>query len=255
MSEDKEIKNIEIAIQEEIDPPEPSMPYILGDTIDEAEEVYQKYEKYLNRLSGSYSEVYGLEKSDLFIEALFGLSRAVAEYDSSRSDDFRTFAITKMKDALDTYVRRMRSVVSIPAYISKTHSLLKRIKDETLSSKERAKAVELFQKAAKRANITTSELLKRAEVLPTKTDYDLLADYNIVEANAETKKTTASLIVDKLFKRLTDREKRVAEELMEGWTPADIARNLNITPSAVSQTIKKMKGRLEKLGVELEDIL
>lgn len=255
MSNDKEIINLEIAIQEETESSESSMPYLLGDTLEETQELYQQYEKDLNTLAYSYAKTYGLDKSDLFIEALLGLSKAVDSFDNTRSDDFNTYAITKIKDSLEVFVRRMRSVVSIPAYISKAHSIWKRMTDPTLSEADRNTARKMLENAATRSGMTIENLIKRAETLPTKTDYEIEAEYNLVDGSREVKRIIATTTVDQLFTYLSPSEKRVAEGLMDGWSQSEIAETYGITPSAVSQTVKKMKRKVLKLGIELEDVV
>lgn len=239
----------DIVKQEIVETQEDMLPYLLGDTPGEAEEIYQQFEKKLNGFAKAYAAVSKLEKHDLFSEALIGLGRAVRDFDNNRSDNFNTYAIYRIKEALDEYTRGMSVVVSIPAYIKKANTLIKRIEDKTLSKDKCKEASKLLKKAAKRAEITTAELIKRARVLPSNVRFD--EDH----INMEEHKIANVLAIKKLFEKMTMREKQIAERIMDGYTQAMIAEDLKITDTAVSLTLKGFRNKLERWGIKLEDIL
>lgn len=246
--------------------------HFLADTPEEAEELYSKFYYLLNALSYSYSIQTNLHKSDLFGEALIGLARAKRDFDPQRSDKFKTFAIYKMKSAMNEYVRKNITSTTVPAYIRHAHRQITLLQDlcdlgaeELHNSAEsdapdlskmhsvwaKKKAVELFsnlQKAAIRAGISTAELVRRAEFTANDVRYDDYLDPDDVENDTENRLQTA-LFVEDIKTVMTDRELLIADGIMDGKSLREIGGDLSVSHNTVRNDLIKLKKRLRDRGI------
>lgn len=246
--------------------------HFLADTPEEAEELYSKFCYLLNAVSYSYSTQTHIAKSDLFGEALIGLARAKRDFDPQRSSKFKTFAIYKMKSAMNEYVRKNATSTAIPAYIRHAHRQITLLQDlcalgaEELHSSAKAdepdlskmhsvwakkKAVELFsnlQKAAIRAGISTEEIVRRAEFTANDVRYDDYLDPDDVEDDTESR-LQAALFVEDIKTVMTDRELLIAERIMDGMSLREIGGELSISHNAVRNDLIKLKKRLRDRGI------
>ena len=102
--------------------------YYLGDTPEEAEDLFKSFSRLLNIISKAYSVWTGMDKEDLFGTALVGLARAKRDFDPKRSDNFKTFAIYKIKNALNSYYRENKTIVNIPSYVKTANGYINGIK-------------------------------------------------------------------------------------------------------------------------------
>lgn len=233
--------------------------YFLGETIEEAEETHNRFVGLLNSLTKEYSLHTGLDKSDLFNEALFGLAEAVKKYDPERSNNFKDFALFKVKDKLNEYVRIYGSTVNIPKYIDQTMKLIKRInnivetygysyndinlilnkeyKNIDLSCNDLVKCEKIYEKIqniANRSSISIEKLLKRTEFIP------IFTENEIEEVEYNEQSSGISEILDKL----EEDEVEIALKLMEGKTYEEIAMDLNKSSSWVSDKIKIIRKKI-----------
>jgi RNA polymerase sigma factor (sigma-70 family) len=246
------------------------LPGFLGNTAEEAEKIYEEFKGVLNNLAFSYSVSTGLQKSDLFGEAVIGLARARRDFDKNRSENFKGYAIVRIKDALNEYVRENKASVSIPAYLRSANALLQKIKGllqqrgfynediHILLSNEEIEGnvpedienecreiAKNIKNIADRANITIRKLIERAVFIPL--DTEIKESENIeIAYDREEEKMHAALIVDKLKKFMTDEELQIAEGIMAGKTYAEIAEGQGKTPPWVLQKLEKMRERLVK---------
>jgi RNA polymerase sigma factor (sigma-70 family) len=243
----------------------------LGNTTEESKETYERFKKILNNLAFSYAVSTGLPKSDLFGEAVIGLARAKRDFDPTRSDDFKIFAITKMKDALREYVRSSSASVVIPAYLKSANSYVRKIEDvlkqkdftneeisdyltEGKHEEKIPKDVKLIcnelstnlKNIAKRSKVSVDKLIDRARFVPIDT---ALSKEHLSEAAKERQvreeaKMHAALLVDKLKKYMSEEEIQIAEGIMMGETHDEIAKTLGMTRPAISQKLKGLRNRL-----------
>ena len=102
--------------------------FFLADDPIEAEKLYSKFSNLLNSISYTYSTISGIPKSDLFGEALLGLARANRDWSATYDSNFKTYAIFRIKDVLNEYIRCNAQIVTIPSYIKKANILLNKIK-------------------------------------------------------------------------------------------------------------------------------
>lgn len=224
----------------------------LAETPEEAEKVYAEFNLTLNSLAYSYSVSTGLEKADLFSEALVGLARAKRDFDKERSEDFKSYALVRIKDAMNNYVRRFSSAVVIPSYIKKAHSVLEKLKHCLLSSNLDIEAAEeILQKGenhkscqklldslhgyAERASISYEELYSRAVVLPT--IMDELVDFGHEEVFSNT--------INEIKDKLTEEENTIVELLLEEKSLSEIGSILGRSASWVHTNIVVVRNKLK----------
>ncbi len=172
----------------------------LADTPEKAEKVFKEFKTTLNYLAHSYNKSTGLDKADLFSEALVGLARASRDFDPTKSDNFRGYAIFRVKDTIHNYIRKFSSVIVVPSYIKKAQYVLNKITiyltsngvnpnelsvalQQIFSNENNTYTNELigiFNRYADRAGISPEELYERIKIIPytckfeeTSTTYDL----------------------------------------------------------------------------------
>lgn len=209
------------------------LPYFLGNTKEEAERVNKAFSGTLGVISHNYAVATGLEKLDLFEEALVGLARAVRDFDPERGKNFKTYAIYRIKDALRTYVREFKSVVVVPAYLENARRYLSKIKSGC------AKSVPFLERIAERAGITLETLIERVELLPSEIKYD----ESTLHKDSE-RIINAALLVRKLKKHMKSDEIQICNMIMEGETYKDIGKRFGKTSSWVVYKLKRLRDRI-----------
>ena len=242
--------------------------YFLGNTVEEAERIHNEYIGILNNIAKRYSLYTGLDKKDLFNEALFGLASAVKKYDGRGGYDFKKFAIFKIKDYLNSYVRKYSSTISIPKYINQAINVInkiykileaygdyeyipifdliryKEIYDLNLTDQDLLEYEQYINKLnniAQRASISIDKLLKRVEFIPTYSEENIESISNKVEENYE---------LQNLLNKLHDQERTIAIKLLENKTYAEIASEMGKSKTWVFDRIKNIR---EKIGENNEE--
>ncbi len=248
--------------------------YFFSDSAIEAEKLYKEFAVTLNGFAYTYAAATGLDKSDLFCEALIELAEAKKDFDSSRSDNFKSYAIFRIKDTLNVYVRKNASSVSLPNYIKKANANIVTIKDVltkyglfkyenslTLDDLNQSdseltgtdkkilgRAIKSLTNAANRSNMELDKLMRRAEYIPERIDYtevkeEIESDY----ANREIEKLNAALIVNDLKKYMTPTELDIAKGIMEGKSLKQIGIDHNKTSAWVSSKLVNLKKKLSRV--------
>ncbi|RLF88113.1 hypothetical protein DRN34_00050 [Thermococci archaeon] len=238
--------------------------FFLADTPEDAEALYQEYDKLLNNMSASYAMATGVSKSDLFGEALIGLGRAKRDWDANRSNNFRILAIYYIKDALNEFVRKNSLTVHVPSYIKKSYSNIEQVKrllnaydlgyevlysasiNDNLPKEIMKKVEDLITKltyAAERAKVPYKQFVERAEHIPTVTADDLIGA-TPEETIRESERVEAALIVDKIMEYMDDEELSIAKGIMEGKTYKEISADLGMPPHWSHYKIKRFRDRL-----------
>ena len=232
----------------------------LADSKEEAEEIYNEYKPLLCSIVNSYVKSTGLDRDDLFSEALLGLALAKRDFDPTRGDNFKQFALRKIKDSLHDYIRRFSTAVVIPSYIKKASSLLSRLNVCLLSNGITEDKVnhllyygtesnfytadmpcaDLFlklNKAAERASVPYPELVQRAYTLPT--------DITINEYCAVHEVEDPMNLVD-IQQLLTEEEAIVVEGLERGKSFKQIGvENGHSSATWAHNIIKKVRVKLQ----------
>jgi len=241
------------------------LPYFFADTPQKAEEIYKKYNKLLNMLAGQYATATNIPKSDLFGEALMGLAKACKNWDPNRSSDFKIYAIYRIKDELNEYVRNNITVVTIPSHIKKANSHLNEIKsickrydiDYTVilidqdipDSLREVDAIRLTNlvlfiiRAAKRACVEYSEFLKKIEVLPKDMIFE---DFDeSVAGSSEEDRMEAILIVEKLKGMMDPITLAICEGIMADKSFDQIGKELGYSKASISNKLKAFKAQID----------
>jgi len=237
--------------------------HFLGNTMKEAEEVYDQYSDLLNKIAYTYFISTGLEKSDLFAEALIGLARAKQDFDDTRSDDFIIYAIFRIKDALNEYIRKYAHTVVVPSYLrkaSRNFELLRNLLetgsiniDVVLDVLEYGEIIdgipdEIYDtcenllgnlnRCAERAGVSYNELVDRLQLLPEESE---LREW---DACVEEDDAVTNIYVKQLFEFMTDEERIIAKGIMDDKSYEEIGKGLGKTKQWVSLKFKDMQRRL-----------
>lgn len=229
--------------------------HLLGNTVEEAEALFKKFSKTLNDLARSYAAGSGLDRADIFGEAILGLARAKRDFDPDRSNNFKTFAIYKMKDSIRDYVGSQSGPVAVPAYVRKISRWVNEL--ECLSStnvlellnrgakpsnRRCVKLMNLLTSEAKRLNISYRELVERARAIPYE---DTDTDINAQSEDQETR-LYAKITLSELDKLMTEKERTIVIALAEGDTLREIGDKMGLTASRIHQKLKELRERLKK---------
>lgn len=214
----------------------------LADTPEKAEQIHNKFAGCLNSIAYSYHLSTGLDKADLFSEALVGLARASRDFDPKRSLNFKTYAIFRIKDALNKFVRENTAPVKIPVYIKKAHSLITKLKhrlgheafEQALKDNNKEALGELGS-AAERCNISVIELANRATVLPTELEL-VEENYSALEDNVYNK-----ILVNQLKEKMTNIELIISQGIVEGKSYNQIGEENNRSKSWVALQVANMR--------------
>ena len=251
------------------------LPYYLGETPKEAEETYETFSGLLGIIASAYADNTGTSLEDFFAEAITGLARAKRDWDPTRGGcKFVTFAILKMKNALNEHCRKTSSIVNIPHYVRTAHTYITNIKtildgydvhpdsvryvlmsgdlpgfvkfnkkDHERMEEELAK----LNKLAKNSKVQLKALVKRSEFVPSDMAYDESMTQEELHKR-EQRKLAAALIVSKLEDHMTEEELHVAQGIMAGKTYAEIGRTHNPKRSIawVQNKLDEMKIRFKK---------
>lgn len=174
------------------------LPFFLGNTKEEAEDMYARYKKTISVLANKYSIYNNVDEKDLIQEGTIGLARAMRDFDNGRSSNFSIFAIYKIKDAMREFVSKQASDIKIPQYIKEATRLIEKLSKliEKVSPtkeidfgttwvesslfdgksaivKDISEVRDSIANLAERAGTTVEQLLERAELYPAdKTDID-----------------------------------------------------------------------------------
>ena len=229
--------------------------HLLGDTVAEAESLFKEFSKTLNSIAHSYAAKSGLDRADIFGEGILGLARAKRDFDPRRSNNFKTFAIYKIKDSIHDHIRSLSGPVSVPAYVSKVSRWLNELESSSpettldlLSGRAEAltkRAVELIRllsAEAKRLGLSYEELVERARLIPYE---DRSVDVDSQGVDNETR-LYARITLSELDKLMTEDERQIVIGLSKGKTLRKIGAEMGVTGVRICQKLQKMRARLKK---------
>lgn len=238
--------------------------YFLADDPDEAQELHDNFSELLNLLSYNYSVATGLNKADLFGEALIGLARANRDWDPKRSNDFRIYAMYRIKEALREFCIDNASSIRVPLYIRTSSNHYKELSDicnyygvpvETLAIEQEipqefepqdavrsAELVTLLINAANRASVSMEKFVARIQAVPSDELFENQLPPEVEEM--QTRQLEAALVVDKLKKHMTQEESAICSGIMEGLSYDEIAQKLGRSKGWVSNRLKAFKERI-----------
>ena len=235
----------------------------LADTPEEAEALYGCYSVLLNAMAYNYALATGLQKVDLFGEALIGLGRAYRDWDSNRSDNFKIYAIYRIRDTLNEFARDNMASVKVPAYIKKAHVHVIKLKeifhtygvdtdkvllcgeiDNRIMGVDRKKCVTLVSnltKAATRAKATYTKFVERTEYIPE----DCILDDSIVKANNNYEESLeAALMMKKLQTYMDEVELSICNDIMRGVSYEMIGDEFGKSSVWVKRKLDKLRDKI-----------
>lgn len=232
-------------------------------SIIETQNILANFSKFINKISGTYSTITGVDKFELFGEANIALIRAIKDFNAARSTSFDSYAKYIIVDALNEYVRQNKIIVPIPKYIARANQIINRIKKlinynedlfyelytgkAEIYTEEIAEELKLLTNAAERAKTTVESLVERAEFLPTITEDGVYIADEVSNGTDEQKKLIAKLFVHQIQQKLSGNEAVVADCLMDGLSIKAISKKMKISDSRVKTIIKSIRRKVLKL--------
>ena len=174
------------------------------------EEILGRYMNLIRSRAGSYF-IPGAEKDDIIQEGMIGLYKAVMEFDASKTEHFRTFAATCIRNTIITAVKTAA-----------------RKKNRPLNS---------YVSLTKESYDGDGESLLDIMALGTERDPEAIV---IDRENADGIEYTLNKALSKL-------ELEVLLEYLSGESYADIAEKLGRDVKAVDNAIQRVKKKLEIL--------
>ena len=241
--------------------PEIMPKHFLADTPEEAEVLYKQYSNLLNAFAYNYAISTKLQKVDLFGEALIGLGRAYRDWDCNRSDDFKTYAIYRIKDALSEFTRSNMTSVTVPAYIKKSHVHVVKLKsifseygistdtvllcgkiDEKIDGNNKKKCIYLvdkLNKAATRAKVNYRKFVERVEYIPEDSVFNDSISYDDDDKSLET-----ALMIKNLQTYMDPTELSICCDIMEGLSYDEIGDKFNKSNVWVKRKLDKLRDKI-----------
>lgn len=232
----------------------------LADTAEEAERLYNSFSGLLNSIAYSYSVGTGIDKDDLFRESLIGLSKAYQDWDSGRSEDFRKYAVYRIKEVLNEYVRHNITCVKIPSYIKKAQNTLRKITELcesmgiswedfvfsnifTADIADDRKSILIDNKlrlenAAERAGVDYQVFVRRVQIIPR------VVAYSEEESYDHKNDAFVSLVVNEIIDKANEYEKVVCNYIMAGLSNRQIAAKVGKSEAWVRSVLLKIRKRL-----------
>jgi RNA polymerase sigma factor (sigma-70 family) len=236
----------------------------LADSPEEADSIYKRFERTLNHITYSYAISTNLQKTDLFGEALIGLARAYRDWDPARSDNFKSYAVFRIKDALNEFVRENSATISVPAYIKKANNNLREIErvcegynidpyiivieqeiPDALETEDAIKCEHLVRnllRAAERAKVDYDKFVERIQLIPEDVKFEDQTPAEISEMN--NKRMEAAIVVDKLKQHMDKEELQICEGIMQDKSFEEIGREMKKSKAWVSGKLKSLRERV-----------
>jgi len=259
-----------LTMKENKDPYEGYPKHFLAETPGEAEQIFTRYSTLLNGISYTYSISTGIEKGELFGEAIMGLAKALKNFDETLGYSFKTFAVKVIRNVLNEFSRKNVYTIYPPAYIKRSNLLIQKLKHVLEQGKmdeqqvdyvlregnlkplnlstdigDRAeKFIVLLKREAKRSSTSYEALTSRAEYIPEEVD---LTDETIEKkhvSDTDEKHLEVALFVEKLKEYMTAIELSICEGIMNDKTYDQIAQEHGRTRPWVHQRLDKLKQKL-----------
>lgn len=224
----------------------------LAESVEDAERVYCEFSPLLNSMSYAYHKNTGLDKADLFGEGLMGLAKAIRDFDPDRGSNFNTYAIFRIKDAMNKLVRELNSPVKIPSYIKKANALICELKnyltydneciivDKIPMDSTTKPILAKLNNYAKRSGLCLKTLMERAEYLPNSCEY-------VENRQTSEKVVFDKILVNELKEHMTEKELIVVEGFLNGKNFSTVSAECGKSPSWAQNTFDRMCVRLKDI--------
>ena len=249
--------------------------YILAESQEEAENIYKNFAGMLNKIAYKYSQITGIEKTDLFGEAIVGLANAYKNWGEinislkkEKSITFKMYVKFFIRDAINEYIRQNVSSVKIPSYLMKAINNFRKLTNELNSFNISEKDIELLintnnlttinpiltknvrvkvlkilknlNSAAERATISTKELYERSKLISF---YTLeLEDINPSTVNE--KNMNAAILVNNLKNKMNKDVLIISNYIMEGYSYPEIGKLMGKNTNWVRYQLDKFKNKI-----------
>lgn len=250
-------------------------PYMLGNTLLEAEQTFNAFESYINNIADMYATASNIDKEELFGDAVIALGRAKRDFNPSIGH-FIPYAKFLILDSMNECVRRNRTLIKVPSYVSKSNIIINRVKrlseeyivdnhnvmlDDVDTMDEIPADIKLqihkdrglLCNAAMRAGITYEELIERAEFTPLVIfEHDNYIDKVPLEVEHES--VIDKMIVNCVLPLLTKDELSVANLLMSDMNRNDISKILKRSDDWVLNRMKGIKTKITRKILTTGDV-
>jgi RNA polymerase sigma factor (sigma-70 family) len=250
----------------------------IADTEEEANRMIDKFDNDISMLAIKRHTLTGIDANDLKQEGLIGLARANRDFEESRSESFRIFALYKIKDAMREFITKEASNIKTPQYIKDATYLIESLKkviekvwdirymsyDEVwdLSENIQVDSPEIRQgicevknslnNLAKRSCSSVLQLLERAEIMPRLTieveDYAAsdVSDVYEEETNMMNRLSTKeSMEVLKEILEPSELE-LLWDRYVEGITERELEAKLGVTAPTIDVRTKNILEKVRK---------
>jgi len=241
--------------------------HFIADTEEEAIQLLEDYDTDITMLANKVSQLTGISNEDLKQEGIIGLARAKREFEESRSDNFRIFAIYKIKDAMREFVTMQGSNVRAPQYVKDALKLAEKLKaligkehfveystlldvwnmlDNIRITRPLAKDVESVKNSlenlADRSHTSVPQLLERAIFIP---DFDVdIVDHKVDDlSDVLIARDEVSAIKNLLTK---DEFDLLWLRFVEGKTVRELESHFGIKNSSIIARTEKLIDRLNR---------
>lgn len=251
------------------------LPHFLGNTEAEAEQRYKTYLPTIKHLAQKTSMHSGLEEEDLRSEGVVGLARAYRDFDPTRSDNMRIYALYRIKDAIKEYVTKEVTNIRAPQYLRDAYGLLERLQTAVGNSATGLKGKEFcgftvvweeslklvgnpiiddlrssLKNLAGRARTTPEDLIERMELIPIISEEIAIAidpmiinDHEDVLINSIDARQKIHLMKKGLNQ---DEYELLLDRFVEGWTIRELEDKIGIKASTTVIRTKRIVNRLKQ---------
>lgn len=254
----------------------------LADTEEEARSLLKKFNNTLKLLSSKVSALTGLDPEDLYQEGVIGLARAKRDFDEERSDNFRTFAIYKIKDAMREFSTTQSVSIRSPQYTKDAVRLAYSLRELLIKAGEYQynSLADMWDSSAKytgdtpleesiresreslisladRSHTSVRQLLERSEIGPSFTPdiVDISSEVTAMEESAEDS-IVRSIDISETIKRIREYLSEEDYELLwnryvKGMTVRELAPMMGISAPHVSDRTQALLKKVRRIEHEL----
>ena len=245
-----------------------------------AEKLYSAYKPTLDLLANKYAYYTGADKDDLVEEGLIGLARAARDFEEDRSNDFQTFAIYKITDAMKEFSTTQATNINVPRYIleakrlvnklhkmmassglipHETHNSLKLWEESGLCDKDKAVIEDItnirrsIRNLAERSGTSVEALIERSDLYAADAlDVQLNDNLDQMTFGAEEDEIIRAIMIPKAIQAIQDilsedEYNLIYEHFVNGKTVRDLSDELGtITAAGVTIKIGSIIQKLQK---------
>jgi RNA polymerase sigma factor (sigma-70 family) len=250
----------------------------VADTEGEADQLLKEYDYILKLLANKVSNLTGLDKEDLYQEGIIGLARARRDFDEERSDNFKIFAVYKIKDAMREFGTTQAMSIRVPQYTKDAMRLANVLKECLVKAGEYPynalvdmwgasskytsnnpldrsirKARQNLMNLAQRSHTSVRQLLDRSEMMPffvldTIEWNDMDIKGYASEEDDLIKKLYAGEMVSRLRNHLSEEEYNLlVDRYVKGMTVRELAPVMGISAPHVSDKTQALLQKVRKL--------